>query len=161
MVAIDVVFGMTGGIICTLKATLQKMIINSAVQIVCVDRTAGSALLTSGMKSRAKLEITSRLQIGDSNIPPTITQASGCCTWAPKSGRHRRRNETDAGGKPGHEDLPHPRFRRADDRLLAPQSLVQGVPHIRDKQDAVHRRSFRNREMKPTAADTLAFRPAT
>ena len=83
MVAVDVVFGMTGGIICTLKATLQKMIINSAVQIVCVDRTAGSALLTSGMTSRAKLGITSRLQIGDSNIPPTITQASGCCTWAP------------------------------------------------------------------------------
>jgi len=32
---------------------------------------------------RASVGITSRLQIGDSNMPPTTTQASGCCTCAP------------------------------------------------------------------------------
>lgn len=31
-----------------------------------------------GMKIRASIGITSKLQMGDSNMPPTITQASGC-----------------------------------------------------------------------------------
>ena len=35
------------------------------------------------MNMRASAGIMSRLQIGDRNMPPTITQASGCCTWAP------------------------------------------------------------------------------
>ena len=38
---------------------------------------------TSGIISRATVGITSRLQIGDSSMPPTITQASGCCTCEP------------------------------------------------------------------------------
>ena len=35
------------------------------------------------MKMRDSVGMMSRLQIGDRNIPPTITQASGCCTCAP------------------------------------------------------------------------------
>ena len=38
---------------------------------------------TSGIISRATVGITSRLQIGDSSMPPTITQASGCWTCEP------------------------------------------------------------------------------
>ena len=33
-----------------------------------------------GMKMRASVGMISRLQIGESSMPPTITHASGCCT---------------------------------------------------------------------------------
>src|SRR5262249_45415487 len=36
-----------------------------------------------GMNIRASVGMTRRLQIGDSSMPPTITQASGCCTCEP------------------------------------------------------------------------------
>jgi len=35
------------------------------------------------MNILASVGIASRLQIGDSSMPPTTTQASGCCTCAP------------------------------------------------------------------------------
>jgi hypothetical protein len=38
----------------------------------------GIPLGTTGIKMRANVGITSRLQNGESNIPPTITQANGC-----------------------------------------------------------------------------------
>ena len=57
---------------------------------------SGGAMVpgTSGMKIRASAGMIMRLQIGDRNMPPTITQASGCCTWAPMP------VETAAGSRP-------------------------------------------------------------
>ena len=73
-----------------------------------------------GMISRATVGITSRLQIGDSSMPPTITQASGCCTCEPMPVESAAGHEADAGREAGHEDLPHAGLAGLDDRLSVP-----------------------------------------
>src|SRR5215831_2776148 len=59
-----------------------------------------SVSATRGITNLAKVGITSRLQIGDSSMPPTMTQAKGCCTCAPMP------VEIAAGTSPMHADRP-------------------------------------------------------
>src|SRR6267142_4789244 len=55
----------------------------------------------AGIQNLASTGITSRLQIGDSSMPPTMTQASGCCTCEPIP------VEIAAGTSPMHADRPN------------------------------------------------------
>ena len=52
------------------------------------------------MNSRTNVGITIRLQNGESSMPPTITQASGCCSCDPIPG------ETAAGTRPMQAESP-------------------------------------------------------
>ena len=100
-------------------------------------------VLIVGIHSRASAGITSRLQIGDSSMPPTMTQASGCCTCEPMP------VESAAGTRPMQADKPVMKICRIrvspalDDRGLGAHALVEVAADVGDQQDAVHRRRRR------------------
>ena len=105
-----------------------------------------TVLGTSGMKMRASVGIMSRLQIGDSNMPPTITQASGCCTCAPMP------VEIAAGTRPMQADRPVMnicRMRVSPASMMAssrPMPLVHVAADVGDEQDAIHGRDAEQRD---------------
>ena len=106
----------------------------------------GADRRTVGMASRATIGITSRLQIGDSSMPPTITQASGCCTCEPMP------VEIAAGTRPMQADKPVMKICRM--RVWAAsmmasslaKALVQVAADVGDQQDTVHRRDAEQRD---------------
>ena len=112
------------------------------------------------MNSRAMVGITSRLQIGDSSMPPTITQASGCCTCEPMP------VESAAGTRPMQADRPVMNTWRIRASPACRIAVSVPIPSSMSRRMWETSRmpsmaATPNSEMKPTAADTLACSPAT
>ena len=76
--------------------------------------------LIVGMHNLAITGITSKLQIGDNSMPPTITQASGCCTCEPIP------VEIAAGTRPMQADKPVMKICRI--RVSEARMIASSVP---------------------------------
>src|SRR5262245_38978425 len=119
-----------------------------------------AVVLTAGMTRRAKVGITSRLHIGDSSIPPTMTQASGCCTCEPMP------VDIAAGTRPIHAERPVMKIWRM--RACAAPIMASSLPNPSSRRRRMYETSKMpsiadtpNKEMKPTAAETLKLSPNT
>jgi cobalt-zinc-cadmium resistance protein CzcA len=100
------------------------------VSAVCAvaGRPACSASARAGITMRASVGITSRLQMGDSNMPPTTTQASGCCTCAPMP------VDSAAGTRPMQADRPVMkicRMRVSPARIIASSRCMPSARFLR------------------------------